>query len=90
MLASFALQNSQVPVEIMCSDYQEGIIMIGCENSMIILLLSVSDGQQVSLTLVREVMINQGQVQDYCLSDNIVIAKNDSNDLVEMEFPSNV
>lgn len=89
VLATFKLPQGRVPIEIMPSNTRDNIIIVGCENSMIVLLLDDSkQGKELQLVEVRDVEVSVGVLQDFCLVDNFIFAKNDNNDIVEMFFPN--
>ena len=88
LIASFKLPFNKVPIELLTSEVRENIVLVGCESSLVILLLEVKGpGEPAKLTLVKDIELDQGSLQDYCLIENFVYAKNEQNDIVEMKFP---
>ena len=91
-IASFTLPSGQVPVELLSSPSKENILFVGCETTLFIIMLNMNDGtsEPPTLSLVKKVSIDIGTMQDYCLLNSYVYAKNDNNDIIEMKFNNQI
>jgi hypothetical protein len=89
-LGSFTLPMGKTPKKLLASSAYPTVVMVGTENSLQILYFEKftdpESGQGVKFTTVREIDIQGPKVQDFTLIRNFVLAKNENNEIVELDF----
>lgn len=89
-LGSFVLPVGRIPKKLLASPTYPNVVLLGTENSLMILYFEqFSDpesGQGVKFTLVREIEITGPKVLDFTLIRNFILAKNENNEIIELDF----
>lgn len=89
-LGSFVLPVGRTPKKLLASPTYPNVVLLGTENSLMILYFEqFSDpesGQGVKFTLVREIEITGPKVLDFTLIRNFILAKNENNEIIELDF----